>query len=90
MAANFPLRGILFLCGMLSPAIYVGADILAARLYPGFRYTDQAVSELLAIGSVAEAENTAPPRRAISFLLTQTRLFMSIMIEFWPVANTSP
>jgi hypothetical membrane protein len=39
------------LCGILSPAIYIGADVLAARRYPGFSYTDQAVSELFAIGA---------------------------------------
>ncbi len=42
---------LLLACGILSPAIYIGADLLAARLYPGFSYTDQAVSELFAIGA---------------------------------------
>lgn len=46
---------VLLLCGLLSPAIYVGADVLAARLYPGFSYTDQAVSELFAIGAPTSA-----------------------------------
>lgn len=45
------LLAVLLLCGILSPAIYAGADLLAARLYPGFSYTDQAVSELFAIGA---------------------------------------
>jgi hypothetical protein len=48
------------------------------------------VSELLATGSVAEAENTAPPKNPIVPLLAQTKLFRSIMIEFWPVATTFP
>jgi hypothetical membrane protein len=43
------LTGVLLLCGVLSPAIYIGADLLAAKMYPGFSYTDQAVSELFAI-----------------------------------------
>jgi hypothetical protein len=37
------------LCGVLSPLIYIAVDIIAARRYPGFSYTDQAVSELFAI-----------------------------------------
>lgn len=39
------------LCGILSPVVYIAADITAARRYPGFSYTDQAVSELFAIGA---------------------------------------
>src|SRR5205809_3736010 len=40
------------------------------------------VSELLAIGMVADMENSGPPRKSIFLLLTQTRLFMSIITEF--------
>lgn len=39
------------LCGLFSPAVYIAADVVAARRYPGFSYTDQAVSELFAIGA---------------------------------------
>lgn len=46
---------VLLICGILSPAIYIGGDILAAGLYPGFSYTDQAVSELFAIGAPTSA-----------------------------------
>lgn len=45
----------LLICGILSPAIYIGGDILAAARYPGFSYTDQAVSELFAIGAPTSA-----------------------------------
>src|SRR5689334_16006053 len=38
-------------CGLLSAVIYIAADVIAARRYPGFSYTDQAVSELFAIGA---------------------------------------
>lgn len=41
----------LWMCGLLSPAVYVATDIVAARRYPGFSYADQAVSELFAIES---------------------------------------
>lgn len=39
------------LCGALSPAIYIAADVAAAARYPGYSATDQAVSELFAIGA---------------------------------------
>ena len=39
------------LCGALSPAVYVAGDLAAAARYPGYRATDQAVSELFAIGA---------------------------------------
>ena len=41
----------LLICGIISPAVYVATDIIAAALYPGYSFTDQAVSELFAIGS---------------------------------------
>jgi Protein of unknown function (DUF998) len=40
-----------FLCGALSPAIYLAADLAAVARYPGYSATDQAVSELFAIGA---------------------------------------
>jgi len=45
------LLNALLICGILSPAVYVGADVAAARLYAGYSYADQAVSELFAIGA---------------------------------------
>lgn len=39
------------IAGLVSPAIYIAADVIAASRYPGFSYTDQAVSELFAIGA---------------------------------------
>ena len=35
-------------------------------------------------------ENTAPPSEIYFFLVTQTKLFKSIMTEFWPVTTISP
>jgi uncharacterized protein DUF998 len=43
--------GAALLCGALSPAIYIAADVTAAARYPGYSATDQAVSELFAIGA---------------------------------------
>lgn len=44
------VRGLLT-CGILSSVLYIGTDILAAYLYPGYSYTAQQVSELSAIGA---------------------------------------
>jgi len=44
-------RTLLLICGVLASLVYVGTDILATTLYAGYSYTDQAVSELFAIGA---------------------------------------
>lgn len=44
-------REALLLCGIAAACIYVLTDITAAAAYPGFSYTNQAVSELFAIGA---------------------------------------
>ena len=41
----------LLVCGILSPLLYDGTDILASMSYRGYSYRDQAVSELFAIGA---------------------------------------
>lgn len=41
----------LLVCGILLPIIYVGVDAISAMLYKGYSYTDQAISELSAIGA---------------------------------------
>jgi hypothetical protein len=45
----------LLACGILSPVLYTGTDILASMSYPGYSYRDQAVSELFAIGAPSSA-----------------------------------
>lgn len=35
-------------CGIVSPALYVATDILAARRFPGYRYTEYSSSEQIA------------------------------------------
>jgi hypothetical protein len=43
---------VLLVCGILSSLLYVATDIIAATaLYPGYSFTDQMYSELLAIGA---------------------------------------
>lgn len=44
-------RQLLLICGIVAACIYVFADVAAAAVYPGYSYTDQAVSELFAIGA---------------------------------------
>jgi hypothetical membrane protein len=41
----------LLACGIIAPLIYIGVDIISAILYKGYSYTDQAISELSAIGA---------------------------------------
>jgi hypothetical membrane protein len=42
---------ILLICGILSTILYISADIICSLSYPNYRYTDQAISELSAIGA---------------------------------------
>lgn len=45
------MRKALLFCGVTAAFVYVGADITAATRYSGYSFTDQAVSELFAIGA---------------------------------------
>jgi hypothetical protein len=45
------LRKVLLFCGILAPLLYAVTDIFAGTLYPGYSFTNQAVSELFAIGA---------------------------------------
>lgn len=46
------LPRVLLICGIAAAVLYIGMDIVAARLfYPGYDYTAQQVSELSAIGA---------------------------------------
>jgi hypothetical protein len=45
------LKKVLLICGILSPLLFVGTDILAGTLYVGYSFTSQAISELFAIGA---------------------------------------
>jgi len=44
-------RKILLGCGIVSSVWYVITDVIATLRYPGYRYTEQEFSELLAVGS---------------------------------------
>lgn len=45
------VRKVLLICGILSPLLFFGTDILAGTLYTGYSFTSQAISELFAIGA---------------------------------------
>jgi hypothetical membrane protein len=45
------LRRVLLICGILASLIYVATDILAGKLWEGYSFTSQAISELSAIGA---------------------------------------
>jgi hypothetical membrane protein len=61
------VRRILLICGILAAATYVATDIACASLYPGYSFTDQAVSELFAIG--APTSRVVVPMFTVSSLL---------------------
>jgi len=44
-------RIILLYCGIIASLLYVGTDILAGMLCPGYSFMDQAISELFAVGA---------------------------------------
>jgi hypothetical membrane protein len=45
------VRRILIVCGLVAPVLYIVTDIIASSQYPGYRYADQQISELLAKGA---------------------------------------
>ena len=49
------LRRVLLACGILGPLLYVATDVLGGMRYPGYSFSSQAVSELMAIGAPSEA-----------------------------------
>ena len=66
-ATSSTLRKVLLICGIFAPLLFVSTDILAGTLYPGYSFTDQAVSELFAIG--APTSNVVVPLFTVYSLL---------------------
>lgn len=62
-------RKILLLCGILSPALYASADLLAGIRWEGYSFRDQTISELAAIG--------APSRPLFSALLVPVYVLLT-------------
>jgi hypothetical protein len=65
------LRKVLLICGILASLLYVSTDILAGMLWEGYSFTDQAISELSAIG--------APTRPLVVPLIT---IYVVLVIAF--------
>ena len=65
------MQKVLLICGIIAPVLFVGTDILAGTLYAGYSFTDQAVSELFAIG--------ATPSHLVVPLFT---LYSALLIAF--------
>jgi len=71
---------VLLICGVLAPFVYVGTDIVAAVVYPGYSFTEQSVSELFAIG--------APTSRLVVPLFSLSSiLFVSFALGVWRAAG---
>ncbi len=49
------LGRVLLACGVLSSLLYAAADILGGMRYPGYSFSSQAISELMAVGAPSEA-----------------------------------
>jgi hypothetical membrane protein len=45
----------LLACGVLSSLLYLATDVLGGLRYPGYSFTSQAISELMAVGAPSEA-----------------------------------
>lgn len=66
--ASTDMRSALLICGIVSAVTYVATDIVAAVVYPGYSFADQAVSELFAIG--------APTSRIVVALFSLSSLLL--------------
>ena len=77
MARSARLAGIirqgLLWCGVLASLLYVATDILGGLRYPGYSFTPQAVSELMAIGAPSEAFVGPLLRRGVLDVVRQIR-----------------
>jgi len=79
-ARNHTARGVLLICGILSAVCYVATDIVASFLYPHYSFSDQAVSELFAIG--------APTSRVVVPLFSlSSLLFAAFALGVWMTSN---
>ena len=75
-------RNALLACGLLASLIYVGTDIVASLRYLGYSFTDQAVSELFAIG--------APTSRIVVPLFTlSSTLLAAFAFGLWASSGRS-
>lgn len=70
------MRKLLLVCGILSSLLYLAADIASSLRYPGYNYTTQAISELMAV--------EAPTRSLmIALLVPYGLLVMAFGVGVW-------
>lgn len=62
---------ILLICGVVAPLLYIATDLVLSQLYKGYSYTDQAISELSAIGAPTQ-----------TLWIVMTFLFNPLLIAF--------
>ena len=77
---NWTITKSLLICGIAATVLYIGTDILAATLLPGYSYLNQAVSELSVIGAP-----TRPQWLAMSFVFNP--LLIAFGIGVWRAAG---
>jgi hypothetical protein len=65
------IKKALLICGIIVSALYFSMDIIASLLYPGYIYSDQAISELSAIGAPTQ-----------TFWIIMTFFYCPILIAF--------
>jgi hypothetical membrane protein len=77
-----PRTTALLVCGTLAPFVYIGTDIVASALYPGYSFAAQAPSELFAIG--------APTSRLVVTLFSlSSLLLLAFAVGVWRTAGGS-
>jgi multimeric flavodoxin WrbA len=79
--ASKTLVNALLACGILSSLLYLATDAVASMLWVGYRYVDQAVSELNAIGA---------PTRPLTLVLfsVYNLLVIAFAVGVWASAGT--
>ena len=70
----------LLICGILAPIFFIGTDVIAGILYPGYNFIDQSIGELSAVG--------APTRLLVVPLnLIYNMLLIAFVLGVWMTAG---
>ena len=77
MSVTHKTISILLISGILAAAIYISTDIICSIFYPGYSYTDQAISELSAIGAP-----TASLWKALTFSFNPLVIIFGMSVYF--------
>lgn len=64
-------------CGIVSSVLYVATDVIASLRYPGYRYADQQISELLAKGAPSR------PFMVAANLIPYDLLLVAFAVGIW-------